>query len=72
LSEQVDVFNRACRDLPEGWELYVCLESGAGWIEIYNNEGSIVDFDDDHEQTMEQRIDFAVATANKLHSGIEP
>ena len=35
---------RAARDLPEGWEIRVCVEQGAGWVTLINPERDEVDY----------------------------
>lgn len=59
----IDVFNRAARDLPEGWRIEVCLELGAGWLILTDPEGE--EHDVVREDTLEQTIDAAIAIARK-------
>ena len=35
--------NTCCCDLPEGWNVEINLEKGAGWIVVYHN-GEVVEF----------------------------
>ena len=37
------VIQFAARDLPEGWQIHVTVERGAGWARLYNPEGIRVD-----------------------------
>jgi hypothetical protein len=37
------VINKAARDLPDGWQIHITIERGAGWAELYNPEGIRVD-----------------------------
>jgi hypothetical protein len=37
---------RAARDLPDGWQVHVCVERGAGWPILYNPEGDVIECDD--------------------------
>lgn len=30
---------RAASELPDGWEIRVCVERGAGWVELTNQDG---------------------------------
>ena len=56
---------RACRDLPKGWEIQIGLEQDAGWVSLCNDEGDEVDFNADHErisQAVYSAIDAAIAT----------
>lgn len=60
-----DVFNRAARDLPEGWRIEVCLEKDAGWVILTDAEGEEYDTCNTHP-SMEARIDACVAQAREL------
>lgn len=42
-----DPIQRACGELPEGWEIRMCMENGAGWIDIYDPAGEKLEFDSD-------------------------
>lgn len=46
----------ACAELPEGYELHVCLEEGAGWIDLYDPHGAKVDVTEDMDGGMTPRI----------------
>jgi hypothetical protein len=37
----------AARDIPEGWEVRICIERGSGWVVLFNPAGDVVDFDGD-------------------------
>lgn len=54
-----EAVERACGNLPEGWTIHLCMENGAGWIELYDEEGNRVDdFPTDNE-----RIDYTLIDA---------
>lgn len=56
---------RAARDLPEGWELTINLERGAGWVEWTNDEGNTMGIEADGEpfhQQINAAIDAAIAS----------
>jgi hypothetical protein len=59
-----EAVERACDELPEGWAINVCMESGAGWIELYDDEGvQIEDFPTNNERldyTLNDAIDAAL------------
>jgi hypothetical protein len=38
-----DALNRACAELPEGWEIKIGLEKDAGWIDLYTPTGEQID-----------------------------
>lgn len=33
------VIQRAASELPDGWEIRICVERGAGWVELTNPDG---------------------------------
>ena len=54
-----DAIQRAAGDLPEGWEIRLCVERDAGWVELYDPDGNdIEDFATDAE-----RLDYTVNDA---------
>jgi hypothetical protein len=38
-----DALQRACAELPEGWEIKIGLEKDAGWIDLYTPTGEQID-----------------------------
>jgi hypothetical protein len=50
---------RACRDLPNGWNIKLCLERGAGWIELYDDCGEYCD----GFPTNNERLDYTLNDA---------
>jgi len=54
------VCNRVARDLPEGYELRVCLDRGAGWVVLCNPAGDVIELPDASDQSIEQQIDTAL------------
>jgi hypothetical protein len=69
--EQHDLFmgqavERAARDLPEGYELTINLERGAGWVEWTNDQGNTMGIESDGEpfhQQINSAIEFAIKEA---------
>jgi hypothetical protein len=53
----------AARDLPDGYDMRVYLESGAGWVEVDDPDGLTVEFNDDTDGSMTERIRNATAAA---------
>lgn len=54
---------RACGDLPEGWEIRLSLENGAGWFDLFDDNGNHVEFASNHEnlaETLSDAIDAAM------------
>ncbi|MFG3451205.1 hypothetical protein [Stutzerimonas stutzeri] len=52
-----DAIQRAAGDLPEGWEIRLCVEHHAGWVELIGPDGS-EDF-----ATNNERLDYTVIDA---------
>ncbi len=67
----VDVFNEACRDLPEGWEICIRLEQDSGRVELINPDGDEQAGFSCEYGTMEERIRAAIAFA-KAHDHLYP
>jgi hypothetical protein len=60
---------RACGELPDGWEVRVCLENGSGTVELCSPDGfsEYMDVDDDDRLTAEVNaaVDAAIAAQRK-------
>lgn len=52
-----EAINRAAGELPEGWEIRLCVEHHAGWVELIGPDGK-KDF-----ATNNERLDFTVTDA---------
>ncbi|MFN0130305.1 MAG: hypothetical protein ACKV19_26885 [Verrucomicrobiales bacterium] len=39
-----DTINRAAGELPDGWQITITVELGAGWVELINSDGDSLDF----------------------------
>jgi len=46
----------AARDLPEGWQIQITIEKGAGWARLYNSEGIRVDDFDSTDLGLQESI----------------
>jgi hypothetical protein len=66
---------RACEELPEGYEMHVALERGAGWPILYNEDGDCPDLDGisvDHlpfDGRLAAVIDLAIAARSAEQKG---
>ncbi|AQG98557.1 hypothetical protein A9R05_06715 [Burkholderia sp. KK1] len=63
-----DPVNRACGELPEGWQIEIGLERGAGWVDLRSPEGKQVTFDDDADKfgwKIHKAIDAAIVEEPK-------
>lgn len=55
---------RAARDLPDGWEVHVCVERGAGWAILYNPNGDVVELEDqDSDNRLVAEVNAAIDAA---------
>lgn len=51
------LINRACSELPEGWNIRIEMERNAGWVELLNPDGEEVEFPSDHEHLADSLLD---------------
>jgi hypothetical protein len=61
-----EAMQRAAGELPVGYDMRICLENGAGWIEIDDAEGNELTLETDTEgmtNRINESIDIAVAHA---------
>jgi hypothetical protein len=58
-----DPVQRACGELPEGWEIEILLENGAGCVYLIDPKGERTDFDnaDKFDWTIHDAIEAALA-----------
>jgi len=54
------VANKVCGELPEGWVINLCMESGAAWVEAIKPSGYTIDIDRGDMSLVEQ-IDEALS-----------
>jgi hypothetical protein len=62
----------AARDLPDDYLLEVGIERGAGWVDLTDPCGEKVEFNDDTDGSMTQRIRNATAAAVEHALGEKP
>jgi hypothetical protein len=55
--------NAVCKHLPEGWEMKLCMENGAAWVELYNKGEIVADLEDTADKTLEEQINDAICYA---------
>jgi hypothetical protein len=53
----------AAGDLPEGYLMEIGIERGAGWVDLTDENGEKIDFDEDTDSGMTQRIRNSTAAA---------
>jgi len=62
---------RACGELPDGFKLHVCLEAGAGWVELFGPDNERIEFDEDTNDGMTGRIHAAIDLVVKADKEFE-
>ena len=50
------VANEICRDIPDGYELRLCMERGAAWVTLHNEEGDLIGLPDTGDKTMAEQM----------------
>lgn len=55
--------NQVCQHLPEGWQLDLCMERGAAWVQLSNPDGYGVSLPDAAEKSLEQQVNDALCVA---------
>ena len=62
----------AARDLPEGWQIHVTVERGAGWARLYNSEGIRVDDFDSTDLGLWESIRRGIKLAQRAEHVCKP
>lgn len=62
-----DMIKECCKLIPDDWEIRLCVERGAAWVELYNNGTIVNDLPDMADKTLIEILNDAVcyATSNK-------
>jgi hypothetical protein len=55
--------NKVCQHLPEGWQLNLCMERGAAWVQLSNQDGDDVSLPDAADKSLEQQVNDALCVA---------
>jgi hypothetical protein len=55
-----DAANMAARHLPIGWQVNLSIERGAGWIDLWNEDGDKVEFPTSPDKDLAEQISDAV------------
>jgi hypothetical protein len=55
----------AAGHLPVGWQINLSVERGAGWVDLFDEDGEKVEFDTSPDNDLSQQIDDAVDHALK-------
>ena len=60
------MIERICKDLPDGWEINLCMENGAAWVVIFSQNGEFDEVIDGAGKSIEEQLNEAVAFARKF------
>lgn len=58
-----EVANEVCGSIPEGFELRVCMERGAGWIELLDAAADRIELPDAADKSLDLQVHEAVKAA---------
>jgi len=65
LIDTIDVtVEKICKHLPEGLEIQLCLESGAAWVTLIDEDGRYRPLPDQTDKTITEQLNDALCTAN--------
>lgn len=62
-TEVLDIYNRVCRDLPEGYDIQVYMENGSGYVTLTDPSGDNLEFPNDYwpiDEQIESALNFAL------------
>jgi len=62
----------AARDLPDGWQIHITIERGAGWAELHNPEGVRADDFDSTDLDLHESIRRGIRLAQKAEHVCKP
>lgn len=66
-----DAIQMAAGQLPEGWIVELCIERGAGWVELYDPDGARHELKEMPDASLAEEVDAAVDEAQRA-SGLAP
>jgi hypothetical protein len=61
----------AAGQLPEGWIVELCVERGAGWVDLYDPDGDRHELKEMPDASLAEEVDAAVEEAQRA-SGLAP
>lgn len=59
-----EAIRRVAGTLEDGWEIHLCVEHGAAWVVLYDENGDAVNFDSSPDRDLAEQIDDALVEAN--------
>ena len=63
----IEIVNKICNQLPEGWLISLEMESGAAWVDLYEGSG-IVELPDPTDKTIIEQLNDALC----MSKGFKP
>lgn len=57
------VANQVCARLPDYWELRLCMERGAAWVTLHNENGDCLELQDPMDDSLVKQIEDATQVA---------
>jgi len=58
-----DVANRACKNLPDGFEIQLCMENGSAWVSLIDNAGRLRALPDQADKTITEQLNDALCVS---------
>ena len=59
-----NIINKICKHLKCGFEIKLCMEDGAAWVELYNINDEQVNLPDSTDKTIIEQLNDALCVAN--------
>jgi hypothetical protein len=63
MADLLAMANKVCGQLPEGWEVQLCMERGAAWVALRDTNGDFHPLPDAADKSIEEQINDAIAAA---------
>ena len=60
----IDVFNKAAKELPDGFDIFIQLQRSSGTVRLESPDGDDLEFC--HDGTIEQQILWAIEEAHRF------
>ena len=60
----IDIVNKICGAIPEGFEMTLCMGNGAAWVILHDPAGELVELPDSADTTIIQQLNAALCVAN--------
>jgi len=60
-----DMANTVCRDIPDGYEVQLCMENGAGYVTLTTKDGQYASLPDSADKGLEEQINDALEVAKE-------